>query len=59
MQEIRAADALFSALPQDRLLEFLRERNLIEQNSDYHELKPAYIHRILADPEGFKNAVEG
>jgi hypothetical protein len=57
IQEIRAADALLSSLPQDRLLQFLRERKLIETEGDYHSLKPTYIRRILSDSEGFKNAV--
>jgi hypothetical protein len=58
MEEIRAADALLSSLPRERLLTFLRARNLIDSNGDYHALSPAYIRRILADPEGFKSAVE-
>ena len=59
MQEIRAADALLSSLPQERLREFLRERKLIEADGDYHALKPDYIRRILTDPEGFGAAVNG
>jgi AAA domain-containing protein len=58
MEEVQAADALLSSLPQDRLLTFLRARNLIDSNGDYHALSPAYVRRILADPEGFKVAVE-
>jgi AAA domain len=57
MQEVRAADAMLASLPQDRLLIFLRQRNLINSDADYHALSPSYVRRILADPEGFKQAV--
>jgi hypothetical protein len=56
-QEIRAADALLTSLPQDRLMEFLQNRKLIGAGGDYHELEPAYIRRILNDSEGFREAV--
>jgi hypothetical protein len=59
IQEIRAADALLSALPQDRLLTFLRHVEQIAADGDYQELTPAYIRRILGNPEGFRNAVLG
>jgi hypothetical protein len=58
-QERRAFDALLSSLPQERLLAFLRERGLIHAGEDYHMLGPQYSRRVLADPEGFKEAVRG
>jgi AAA domain-containing protein len=56
-QESRTIEALLSDLPQERLLAFLRERGLIKTDEDYHMLGPHYKRRILADPEGFKEAV--
>jgi hypothetical protein len=57
--EVRALNALLSGFPQERLLSFLRERDVIEADEDYHMLRPQYSRRILADPEGFKEAVCG
>jgi hypothetical protein len=56
-QELRAAEALLSSLPQEPLLAFLRDRGLIKAEEDYHALRSHYVRRILADPEGFKEAV--
>jgi hypothetical protein len=56
-QESRTIEALLSDLPQGRLLAFLRERGLIKADEDYHMLGPHFTRRILADPEGFKEAV--
>jgi hypothetical protein len=56
-QERRTFEALLADLPQERLLVFLRERGLIHADEDYHMLGPQYSRRILADPEGFKEAV--
>jgi hypothetical protein len=56
-QESRTLEALLSDLPQERLLAFLRERGLIKADEDHHMLGTHYKRRILADPEGFKEAV--
>jgi hypothetical protein len=56
-EERHALDVLLSSLPQERLLTFLRERNLIKAGKGFHMLAPQYSRRILADPEGFKEAV--
>jgi hypothetical protein len=56
-QERRAVEALLADLPQDRLLTFLRERDLIKADEDYQMLGPHYCRRILSDPGGFKEAV--
>jgi hypothetical protein len=56
-EERHALDVLLSSFPQERLLTFLRERNLIKAGEGFHMLGPQYSRRILADPEGFKEAV--
>ena len=56
-EERHALDALLSSFPQERLLAFLHERNLVKADEDYHMLGPQYSCRILADPEGFREAV--
>jgi len=56
-EERHALDALLSSFPKERLLTFLRERGLIKAGEDYHMLGPQYSRRILADLEGFKEAV--
>lgn len=58
-EEIRTIEAFLAGLPQERLLTFLRGRNLIKADDDYHALGPHFIRRILSDPVGFKEAVEG
>jgi hypothetical protein len=58
-EERRALDAFLSSLPHEPLLAFLRERSLIHADEDYHMLDPHYSRRILADPEGFKEALGG
>ena len=56
-QEQQLLEAFLSELPQDRLLAFLRERGAINADGDYHTLGLSYARRILADLEGFKEAV--
>jgi AAA domain-containing protein len=58
-QERQSLDAFLSSLPQEQLFGFLRERGLIHENQGRHMLGPQYSRRILADPEGFKEAVCG
>jgi hypothetical protein len=58
-QERRAVDAILSSNSQEQLLTFLRARGLIQDGEDHHMLGPHYNRRILADPEGFKEAVCG
>lgn len=58
-QERRAVEALLSELPQERLLPFLRERELIRPDGDFHDLGPHFLRRVLSDPIGFREAVEG
>jgi hypothetical protein len=58
-QEIQMAEAFLSDLPQEKLLTFLRERDLIKAGEDYRMLGPHYVRRVLADPEGFSAAVRG
>jgi hypothetical protein len=56
-QEEQVLEAFLSELPQERLLPFLRERGAINADGDYHSLGLSYARRILADLEGFKEAV--
>jgi len=56
-EERHALDVLLSGFPQERLLTFLRERNLIKAGEGFDMLGPQYSRRILADPEGFEEAV--
>jgi hypothetical protein len=58
-QEARTLEAFLADLPQERLLSFLRDRNVIGANDDYHGLGLGYARRILADLEGFKEVVSG
>jgi hypothetical protein len=56
-QEQQVLEAFLSELPQDRLLAFLHERGAINADGDYHTLGLSYARRILADLEGFKEAI--
>ena len=56
-KERHAVEALLADLPQDRLLPFLRERDVIKADEDYKMVGPHYARRILANPEEFKKAV--
>ena len=56
-KERRAVEAILDSLPQDKLLKFLRERDLIPADADHHMLGPTCLHRILDKSEEFRNAV--
>jgi hypothetical protein len=57
-EERNKVETFLANLPQDRLLAFLRKRELIKENEDSRMLGPHYLRRILADTNGFKEAVE-
>ncbi len=59
VQERQTVETFLAGLPQDRLLAFLRDRSLIQADGDHYDLGPHFLRRILADPVGFKEAVEG
>jgi hypothetical protein len=57
-QEKQAAEAVLAALPQEQLLTFLRQRDLIGPEEDFYSLSRDYVRRILVDPAAFKQVVE-
>jgi hypothetical protein len=57
-EERHNVETFLAKLPQPRLLAFLRKRELIKENEDSRMLGPHYLRRILADTNGFKEAVE-
>jgi hypothetical protein len=56
-EERKAVEAIFSALPQERLFHFLQVCDAIKDGQDWDAAGAAYLRRILANPEGFRNAV--
>jgi hypothetical protein len=57
-EERSTVETFLGSLPQEKLLKFIRDRGLINDDQDYRMLGPQYCRRILDDPVGFKEAVE-